>query len=73
MTSMTAPITAAFAVSTSWRLGTAANVTRINPVENSLVTASTPRVPVSNWPSTSEMKLSWVGSKTARSAAPRWA
>jgi hypothetical protein len=47
----------------------AANVARIIPEENSVVIASTPRAPVSSWPSTSPMKQSCVGSKGARSAA----
>jgi hypothetical protein len=66
---VTAPSTTAFAASTSGRLGTAAKVARTMPEENSVVIASTPRVPSSNWPSTSPMKQSWAGSKAARPAA----
>jgi hypothetical protein len=40
--SVAAASTAAFAASTSGRLGTAANVARISPGENSEVTVSTP-------------------------------
>ena len=55
---VTAPSTAAFAASTSGRLGAAANVARIIPEENSVVIASTPRTPSSSWPSTSPRKAS---------------
>ena len=60
---------AALAASTSGRRGAAANVARIIPEENSLVTASTPRTPRASWPMASPAKLSLVGSKEARSAA----
>ena len=49
--------------------GTAANVARIIPEENSVVIASTPRTPRTSWPSASPVKPAFVGSKAARSAA----
>ena len=66
--SATAPSTAALAASSSGRRGTAANVARIIPEENSVVITSAPKTPSASWPIASPAKLLLVGSKEARFA-----
>jgi hypothetical protein len=59
---VTAASTAALAASTRPRRGTAAKVARIDPVLNSLLSVSTPRMPMASWPSASPANRFSVGS-----------
>jgi hypothetical protein len=57
--------------STGSRLGTATMLVRIMPVAYSLVTRSTPRIPIAIWASWTPARPMAVGSKLATSAGER--
>ena len=54
--------TAAFAARSMRRSGTAARLARIVPVPYSALMASTPRIPMANWPKSKPVRLRFVGS-----------
>ena len=68
-TSVTTPNTPALAQSTGSRLGTAANVERIMPVEYSPLITSTPSTPIASWAMVTPIRLVSSGWKPALSAA----
>ena len=67
-TRATPPNTAALVASTNGRLGTAASVARMVPVEYSEVMISTPRTPMAIWPRANPDRLRLVGSYPTLSA-----
>ncbi len=71
-TNVTSPKTPAFAHNTGSRLGTAANVERIIPVEYSPLITSTPSTPIASCATVTPIRLVSNGLKLARSMRLIW-